>query len=212
MTSRTCVLPPRLFPLLTLLLFQMRGHRLVRNETDPPSLEDRQALGAYARRYDDHFMHNGNGYTVRNQATRPQLQAEEQRWHDRMTVLKHRPAWALQPLPGFAMVISVAPAPAPTPPRRALLPLPAAPPFTPLRRAQFPTLPSPPSSSRAPRVVIDLSHLDDGPAPSATQRAQKRKLPRVIDISDDEEEASRPRKKAKKAAKVFWGSVIDLTN
>ncbi|KAJ7036997.1 hypothetical protein C8F04DRAFT_1257538 [Mycena alexandri] len=194
-----------------------RGGRAVRNETDPPNLEGREALKAYTECFDQHFMKQGKTYTIRGRGNKPVLQAGEQAWHNFIIAFwaargtrYRRPGWALQPLPGFEMV-RVAPAPvAPTPLRRAVLPRPPAPPFTPLRRAPLPAMLSPPSSPRLPRVVIDLSHIDDGPAPAPVHRAPKRKLSRVIDISDDEE-ASRPQKKAKKAAKAFWGPVIDLT-
>ncbi|KAJ7019688.1 hypothetical protein C8F04DRAFT_1275983 [Mycena alexandri] len=187
-----------------------RGGRAVRNETDPPDLEGREALKAYAGCYDQHFMKKGNTYTVRGRGANAVLQAGEQTFHNFILAYwaargtrYRRPAWALEPLPGFEMV-RVAPA-AVSAPRRALLPPAPVPP----QRAAFPTMPSPPSSPRLPRVVIDLSHVDDGPAPAPVHRPRKRKLSRVINISDDE--ASRPQKKAKKAAKSFWGPVIDLT-
>ncbi|KAJ7748983.1 hypothetical protein B0H16DRAFT_1461481 [Mycena metata] len=178
-----------------------RGGRAVRNKTGPPDLERREALKAYAGCYNQHFMKKGNTYTVRGRGANAVLQAGERTFHNFILAYwaargarYRRPAWALEPLPGFEMY-----------PRLAA-------PFYPPYLHHLSAPHSPPCPHPHPaldRVIIDFSHIDDGPAPAPVHRPRKRKHSRVIDISDDE--ASRLQKKAKKAAKSFWGPVIDLT-
>ncbi|KAJ7653448.1 hypothetical protein B0H17DRAFT_1214682 [Mycena rosella] len=172
--------------------YPMRNGTLVVRETDPPSAEVRQALRAYCEAYDAYFKQRGNEYAVRDPQALIQLQAAEQTWHDWVVRYRAsrgmpgRPYWALEPLPGLQRVqLQLQPAAAPVPPAtprrragRSFFPLPTPPPSSPVR-------PSHPSSPVRP------SH----PTPRKRPPSQINFLG-VIDISDDDEEASRPRKKS----------------
>ncbi|KAJ7032239.1 hypothetical protein C8F04DRAFT_1185291 [Mycena alexandri] len=166
--------------------------------------------------YDAYHMKHGNDYAVRNPAAKTGLQDAEQEWHDSVVRYRlergmgDRPEWAMQPLPGlrrvniaFAPALIAAPGPAP----------PLTPVATPRGRwglAQFAPLPTPPASSPASSpspasppssspvcssspVHIDLSHVDDND--ELARRTQKRKFLGIVEISDDDEEELRPRKK-----------------
>ncbi|KAJ7040852.1 hypothetical protein C8F04DRAFT_1177815 [Mycena alexandri] len=213
----------------------MINGRLVRRETDPPSLDARHHLLSY--------RNAGNTYAIRNVHAKAALEAAEQVWHDWIVAylaahgIPGRADWALQPLPGLRRVrIAPAPAPfAPAPARaamnflgfidisddediprvatastRARVALPTPPPSSPAPThidlsqldEQPARLPTPPPSSPAP-THIDLSQLDEQPA----RPAVKRKFLGVVEISDDDEEdASRPPKKARSLG------YLELTN
>ncbi|KAJ7505105.1 hypothetical protein B0H11DRAFT_2221289 [Mycena galericulata] len=193
----------------------MVNDRLVIRETQPPDLQARQALIVYRDAYDVYHKKNGNDYAVRNPHAKHVVQDAEQAWHDYVVPVlaargRRRPAWALEPLPGFERV-RVAPATQPAPAPRATTSTVQ----TPSRRRTQLALPTPPPSSpfrspaAAPRVGSSLRPVelaDDHQA--ARHLPRKRKFLGVIDISDSEaeEEDARPQKKMK-----FLG-VIDLSN
>ncbi|KAJ6561632.1 hypothetical protein B0H19DRAFT_1068386 [Mycena capillaripes] len=168
----------------------VQNNRLVSRETAVPDVAARAAIRRYRDAYDAHFMKTGNDYRVRNLQAKHILQAAEQARHD--WVMPYlaargrpgRPAWALQPLPGFDRVRT-------TPAPRAVIALPRraqAPPPTPsntsLEVAPAPSTPArvPAGSALRPIIILD----DDIPRPL------KRKHLGVVDISDDEEEVVHP--------------------
>ncbi|KAJ7614291.1 hypothetical protein DFH06DRAFT_1146437 [Mycena polygramma] len=207
------------------------GDRFITLETDAPTPEWQQKLRAYLAAYDAYFMKQGTDYVVRNPHAKAALQAAEQAWHD--SIPGPRPQWALEPLPGLQRV-HVAPAlrggnpvaaqvvtnfpipraPRPAAPALAALPPPparghanpaAAPrggnPVAAQVVTNFP-IPRAPSHARVPHPPLTTARYSHQPQLVSTP--SKRKFLGVVDISDDEDEDARPRKKAK-----FLG-VVDL--
>ncbi|KAJ7704768.1 hypothetical protein B0H17DRAFT_1193274 [Mycena rosella] len=196
--------------------------------------EVRQALRAYCEAYGAYFKQRGNEYAVCDPQALIQLQVAEQTWHDwavgyrASRGMPGHPYWALEPLPGLQhMQLQLQPAMAPVPPAtprrragRSFFPLPTPPPSSPVcpSRPSSPVRPSRPSSPVRPSRPTPAPlgsqlcpiHVSDA---EALRPSNKRKRPPsqinllgVIDISDDDEEASHPCKKVRSLG------VIDLTD
>ncbi|KAJ6569755.1 hypothetical protein DFH09DRAFT_1080482 [Mycena vulgaris] len=180
-------------------------------QTAPLDPEGQRAVRDYLAGYNLYHMSHGNEYAVRNVQAKPIAQNAE----------PGRPAWALEPLPGFDRVVVAAPVPRAItrlPMRHARLAPP--PPPTPSASASSSTPSRTPvasaSSSTPTRVASRTGYYDHGEAVPHPQTPQtKRKSSEIIDISSDEEEeefAQPARKKPRfPSIVVVDPDVIDLT-
>ncbi|KAJ6517203.1 hypothetical protein C8R47DRAFT_1254570 [Mycena vitilis] len=201
------------------------GHR-ISHETPPPDAEAQQQLHFYMDAYDAYFMKQGTAYRVRNPDAKDGLQVAEQHFHDWMVRRRAArnlgpcPNWALEPLPGFRRVqLLPVPAAPPPPPSGRYGGNPVAarvvtnvhlPPASPRAPRPFPRLPTPPpraDNSVAAAALgsrlrpIEVYETND----EGMRTPQKRKFLGIVDISDDEEEDRRPRKRQR------FSEILDLT-